>query len=132
MNFPTFLFIFGRVLFGGYFLISGLNHLTQLNAMTGYARSKQVPAPKLAVIVSGLMIVVGGAGVILGAKIGWSVTLIASFLILVTFKMHAFWRISDPNQRLGEKVNFLKNLALLGAVLMMLQISDWPIGYGGY
>lgn len=131
MDFNTFLFVFGRALYGGYFLVSGLNHLTKLSALAGYAASKKVRWPKLAVVVSGLMIILGGAGIILGVKIGWAVALISSFLILVTLKMHAFWRISDPHQRLGEKVNFLKNLALLGATLMMLQINNWPISYGG-
>ena len=132
MDFQTFLFVLGRVLFGGYFLVNGLNHLTKLGAMVGYAKSKKVRSAKLAVIVSGLMIIVGGGGIILGVKIGWSVALISVFLILVTFKMHAFWRVSDAGERMGEKINFLKNLALLGATLMLLQIADWPVGYGGY
>ena len=97
-----------------------------------YAKSKKVRSSKLAVIVSGLMIIFGGAGIILGVKIGWSVSLIAIFLIVVTLKMHAFWRVSDSGERMGEKADFLKNLALLGATLMLLQIADWPVGYGGY
>ena len=132
MDLNTFLFVLGRILFGGYFVVSGLNHLTKLSMLTGYARSKKVPSPRLAVVVSGFMILLGGAGIILGVKIGWSVALLAVFLIVVTFKMHAFWRISDPNQRMSEQVNFMKNLALLGAVFLILQITDWPVGYGSY
>ena len=129
MDFNTFLFVLGRILFGGFFVMNGLNHLAKLNAMTGYAAFKGVKLPKLTVIVSGLMIILGGAGLVLGVKIGWSVAMIAVFLILVTFKMHAYWKVSDPNQKMTEQVNFMKNLALLGAVLMMLMIADWPYSF---
>ena len=30
--------------------------------------------------------------------------------------MHDFWTIEDPMRRMGEQVNFAKNVALLGAV----------------
>ena len=129
MDLNAVLFVFGRILFGGYFVMNGLNHLTKLDALAGYAASKRVPWPKPAVAISGLMILLGGAGIALGVKIGWSVALIAVFLIPVTFKMHAYWKINDPNQKMMEQVNFLKNLALLGAVLMMLMIINWPYSF---
>jgi hypothetical protein len=41
--------------------------------------------------------------------------------------MHRFWDEADPQQRMTESVNFSKNVALLGASMMMMQIEDpWP------
>jgi hypothetical protein len=34
--------------------------------------------------------------------------------------MHAFWKVQDPTVKMGEMVNFMKNIALLGAVLIFL------------
>jgi putative oxidoreductase len=34
--------------------------------------------------------------------------------------MHPFWKVQDPMAKMGEMVNFTKNLALLGAVAMFL------------
>jgi hypothetical protein len=34
--------------------------------------------------------------------------------------MHAFWKVQDPTAKMGEMVNFMKNIALLGAVLIFL------------
>jgi hypothetical protein len=34
--------------------------------------------------------------------------------------MHAFWKLKDPMARMSDMVNFSKNLALLGAVLLLL------------
>ena len=36
--------------------------------------------------------------------------------------MHNFWAITEPNMKMMETVNFYKNMALLGAVLMILFI----------
>jgi uncharacterized membrane protein YphA (DoxX/SURF4 family) len=60
------LLVIGRVLFALLFINSGIAHLTKLEAMTGYAQFKKVPAAKLSVIVTGLMLVVGGLYVALG------------------------------------------------------------------
>ena len=37
-------FLIGRVIVGGFFLMNGFNHFAQFNMMTGYAKSKGVPA----------------------------------------------------------------------------------------
>jgi putative oxidoreductase len=33
--------------------------------------------------------------------------------------MHNFWSVSDPGQRQAEMINFMKNMALLGAALAL-------------
>jgi hypothetical protein len=41
--------------------------------------------------------------------------------------MHRFWDVEDPMQRMGERVNFNKNIALIGSTLMFLAIPQpWP------
>ena len=121
-----YLFLLGRVLLGGYFIMSGYNHFKNLQSYSGYAQSKGVPMPKLAVLVTGAMLALGGLGVLLGVWVNLAILLLALFLIFVTPKMHAYWTITDPMMQMGERVNFYKNLALLGAVLMLLFIpTPW-------
>lgn len=41
--------------------------------------------------------------------------------------MHDFWRVQDAQQRMGEQVNFFKNLALLGGAALAAAIPEpWP------
>lgn len=123
------LFLIGRVVFGVYFLMNGINHLfSKTGMLTGYAQSKGVPSPKLAVYLSGLLIFLGGLGMLLGIYVELSLWLIAVFLLFVTFKMHQFWKVDEPMARMSEMVNFTKNMALLGATLMLLYLasSAWP------
>ena len=118
------LLLIGRVLFGGFFLMMGMMHFKNLKNMTGYAASKGVPSPALAVAGSGLLILLGGLGVILGIFVKISLLFIAIFLFLITPKMHQFWKETDPNKKMAEMQHFLKNMALFGATLALLALSS--------
>ena len=125
------LLLIGRILYGAFFLISGVNHFVKINSYKQYAGMKNVPAASVAVVVSGLLILLGGLSVLLGFWPYIGLLLIAIFLVCVTPKMHAFWSVSDPMARMGEQVNFMKNVALLGAALAMAAIPQpWPMSLG--
>ena len=113
--------LLGRVIFGGYFLYTGIEHFIGLKGLTGYAKSKGLPMPREGVIVSGLALMFGGLGIVLHMYTGFSVLAILVFLIVANVTMHKFWAEKDPMHAMGDKINFLKNLALIGALLMMLQ-----------
>ncbi len=119
--------LIGRVIFGGYFVMAGFKHFINLGEMAGYAGSKGVPAPKLAVAGSGLLLVVGGALVALGWWVSWGCWLIIAFLVPVSFMMHDFWTVDDPAQKQAELVNFTKNWGLIGAALMIASVPYWPM-----
>lgn len=118
-----YLFLVSRILFGGYFIINGINHFRHLSGTAGYAASKGVPFPKAAVIGTGLLLLLGGLGIVLGLYVRFAVLLLVIFLIPVTFKMHQYWKIADPMQKMGEKINFQKNIALAGAAIAYLFIA---------
>jgi len=115
-------FLLGRLLFGGFFIISGIRHFQHLEMMAGFAGSKGVPAAKLGVMASGLLIIAGGISILLGLRPFFGVAMITLFLIPVTFWMHNYWDDKDPMTRINNQVNFMKNLALLGAAWMLLAI----------
>ena len=122
------LFLIGRIIFGGFFIYSGLNHFLGVGMMANYTKMKGVPLPRAAVIITGLMLTVGGLSMVLGAYPKIGIALLAGFLIPVSILMHNFWKIQDPQLKVADKVNFTKNMALLGAVLMFLAIpTPWPL-----
>jgi putative oxidoreductase len=121
------LFVLGRMIFGGYFAYNGINHFLHQKALSQYAEARGVPAVEAAVPATGAMLLAGGASIISGIKPRQGLAAIVGFLLPVTFQMHRFWEEQDPSQRMNELVNFSKNLALVGAALMMLQIEEpWP------
>ena len=122
--------IIGRVLFALIFLASGVNHLTKLEAMTGYATYKKVPAAKLAVVVSGLMILVGGLYIAFGVYADLGALLIAIFLIPTAFLMHAFWKESDATAKQNEQIAFMKDISMAGAALIIFALVGSGADFG--
>jgi putative oxidoreductase len=113
-------FLIGRMIFGGFFLYNGINHLRNRKDMASYAASKGVPAAELAVTVSAMPLLLGGASLLLG----------------VSPIMHDFWRNEDPAERNNNMTSFMKNLALAGAAIALLGVDEpWeasiPVGRPG-
>jgi uncharacterized membrane protein YphA (DoxX/SURF4 family) len=113
-------FLIGRIVFAGILLFLSTAHFTMLNEMTGFAQSKNLPMPKLAVIVSGLVLLLGSLSVLLGWHFRYGALLIFLFLVATAFLMHNFWKIEDPQARMADMAHFFKDLALAGAALMMM------------
>ncbi len=116
------LFIIAHLTVGIYFLNSGLNHLFNVNYLTGYAKSKGVPAAKAGIIISGITFIIGGISLT-----GWIAPIIGLGLIILTLipittMMHDFWNASDPMHRANEKIAFTKNIALIGSLLLILAL----------
>lgn len=120
-------FLLGRTLFGGFFAYNGINHLQYAEEMGRYASSKRVPAAEMAVQATGLMLLAGGVSVMAGVKPRQGLAALVAFLVPVTLQMHRFWEQRDPATRQTEMIQFMKNMALAGAALSLMQLGEpWP------
>jgi putative oxidoreductase len=117
-------FLIGRMLFGGFFLYNGINHLLQAKDMAPYVESKGVPVPELAVKLSGVPLIIGGASLLLGVKPKLGTMAILGFLAGVSPIMHDFWSKEDAGQRQSEMINFAKNMALAGGALALMGVDE--------
>jgi uncharacterized membrane protein YphA (DoxX/SURF4 family) len=118
--------LIGRILFAALFLGSAFGHLTQTEAMAGYAGAKGVPQPRLAVLASGVLMLVGALMVLLGIWMDLGALLLVVFLVPTALLMHPFWKESDAQARQLEMIQFQKDLALAGGALLILAL------YGGF
>jgi putative oxidoreductase len=117
-------FFIGRMLFGGFFIYSGIHHLRSYKSMAPYAESKGVPAPEAAVALTGIPMLIGGASLLLGVKPKLGALAIVCFLGSVSPIMHDFWRNEDPKERMTNMVMFTKNMALAGAALALMGVDE--------
>jgi putative oxidoreductase len=115
----------GRVLFALIFVAS-VGHLFSPESVA-YARAAGVPAPEVAVPVAGVIALAGGLCVAIGFRARLGAGLLLIFLVPVTLWMHAFWRETDPAMIQMQQVNFMKNLALVGAALILAYFGAGPI-----
>lgn len=113
----------GRILFGVLFISSGLVfHLQKRALAVEYARAKGAPFPELSVPLTGVAIAVAGVFVVIGLWVDLAALVIAAFLAVTAYWMHAFWKADDPMERMQEQVHFQKDLALAGAALILLYL----------
>jgi putative oxidoreductase len=125
-------FLIGRILFALLFVSSGVTvHLLQRKQGADYARASGAPAPELLVPLSGVVIIAGALMVVLGLWADLGALLIGGFLIGITPIMHAFWKVEDEQMRAIQSAMFLKNVALLGAAIIIFwlfnQLVDPPL-----
>ncbi len=117
-------FLIGRILFGGFFLYSGISHLRNRKQMASYTASKGVPSPELAVTLSAVPLIAGGTSLLLGIKPKMGALAVAGFLAAVSPIMHDFWRSEDPEQRQNDMISFLKNVALAGGAVALMGVDE--------
>jgi putative oxidoreductase len=121
-------FLIGRLVFGGFFLYNGINHLKERKSLAKYAETKNVPMAEAVVASTGVVLLAGGASILLGIKPKLGTAAIAGFLAGVSPVMHNFWNVQEPGQRMNEMINFSKNMALLGSALALMGIDEpWPV-----
>lgn len=121
------MFLIGRIMFGGFFIYSGIGHFLRIGTLAGFAGAKGVPLPEAAVVVTGLLLLAGGLSILLGTYTSIGLTCLLIFLAPVTLWMHTFWSDTDPNMKMMSSVFFARNVALMGAILMMFIIrTPWP------
>ena len=124
-------YLIGRIIFGSYWLMAALNHFKNLDHMSGYAKAKGTPLPNLAVVGTGVILSAGGLSMLLGVYPVVGIALLIVFLLGVSVQMHSFWKVDDTQLKQIDIINFTKNMALIGALLMFLLVPrPWPMSLG--
>ena len=108
----------GRILIAAIFLISGFGKIGGFEGVVGYIGSKGLPMPEVLAAATILLEVGGGILLVLGYKVRWVSILFFVWLIPTTFIFHRFWGI-DAAQVQAQQINFLKNVSIMGAFLML-------------
>lgn len=121
-----FAVLVARVLLAGMFVYSGFGKLTGFAGTAGFIASKGTPLPEL--MAAGAIAVELGCGLLLlaGYKARWAALAIFLFLIPTTLIFHNFWAAA-PEQLMSQKINFMKNVTIMGGMLMV-----WAFGPGRF
>ena len=118
------LFLIGRIVFSLMFLLYGVRHLTQTEGSAGYAAYKKVPSPRLMVQFTGVAMFLGAVAIILGIWMDLAALGIAIFVTAAGLFMHRFWEEDDVQTRQIEMAQFMKNISIAGAALILVAVSE--------
>lgn len=131
MAFEAEFLLAGRLILGILFLYNGYNHFADFESRKGYAEYKGTPMPGFAVIASGVILVLGALGIMLGIYPVIAAGALATFLIVASPLFHDFWNAGEEEKE-NELNHFLKNVGLLGGTLVLLSTGSeaWTYAVG--
>lgn len=119
---PT-LYRIGRVLLGSLFFISGILKITAFSGVVGYMTSLGVPLATFAVAATIVVEFGGGLAIMAGWNVRPIAIVVALFTVAATLTAHRFWE-ADPANVQNQMNNFLKNISIIGALLMLAATDD--------
>ena len=115
-TFERYLAPTGRVLMGMFFILAGVGKLADIQGTAAYIESVGLPFGGVLALIAAGVELTGGFMLLTGFMGKMAALLLALFVLIVTIPFHGFrmWA-DDPVQQ----VMFMKNIALMGALLFM-------------
>lgn len=120
--YSEYVFLISRLILGFFFLFNSYNHFRNLKTLSQYFKSKNIILPKFSVIFMGILLLIGGLSILFGIYVEVGVLALTLFFLPVTFIVHSFWKESDPQERMVDITNFMKNMAIWAGVLSLLYV----------
>ena len=74
-----------------------------------------------------VLLLIGGLSVLLGLRARWGAVVLIAFLVTTTLIFHNFWAVGAGSVKQVEMVSFMKNLGLIGGLMMIV-----AFGSGGF
>jgi putative oxidoreductase len=111
--------LIGRVLLVALFFLSGVGKISDFAGTAAYIASKGLPLPALGAAIAIVMEI----GVALLVLVGWkaraAALALAVFTVVAAVLFHAYWADADAAARMGDFINFWKNVSIAGGFLMV-------------
>jgi len=117
--------IVGRILIAPLFLLSGFHKITGFSAVAGMMAKAGMPFAEVLLVGSIVLELGGGLMVLLGWHARWGALLLAVFTLSATLIFHNFWAV-DAAQYRSQLNHFMKNLAILGALVYIMAMGSGP------
>ena len=120
--------VLGRVMLSLIFFMSAIgNKIPKFGDTVSYMASEGVPQPQFLLVLAIIFLIAGSLSVILGYKAQTGAALLLVFLILATYFFHDFWTIEDAMKKQMEMISFMKNVALMGAMILIIANGSGPM-----
>lgn len=113
------LLLIGRSLFSLMFIFTGISQLRNYKETVQYLTSQKVPFPKLSALMSSLLSISGGAGIVFHKYSLYGSILIILFLLPATFFGHRFWSVKNKKEKTNQMQHFMKNISLIGGAIVI-------------
>ena len=121
-------YVLGRIMVPAVFVVSGIGKLMNVTVIAKTLETKGFPQPTALGYLVAAIEVIGGLMVLVGFKTRWAALALVLFTIATILVSHNFW-VFEGAQRLAQQSQALKNLAIMGGLLMIAAIGPgrWSV-----
>jgi putative oxidoreductase len=127
--FANLLVLIGRVLISLLFLWSAYEKMRHWHQCSEKLKAKGVPQIHIVMPVGFILEIVGGLSVLLGFMPRFGAILLLIFAIWTTYWTHRFWEIKEHEPRKIERLFFMKSLAIIGGLFLILAVGAGRFGF---
>ncbi len=122
----TFAPLVGRLLIAFIFLQSGWDKLFNFSKTAALMTSKGIPMAEVLLVPVLIILLGGGLMILLGWHAQWAALALVVFLVPATLYFHNYWSYPAA-QQLNQFHHFVKNAAILGALLYIMGMGSGPL-----
>lgn len=117
--------LLGRILLAAIFLWSAIRDIRGFESVAKMMGEKGIPIPSVFLLGAIVFLLLGSIAIILGIKARWGAVLLILFLIPTTVIFHS------PTGSEDQFMQFMKNLALLGGLCLVVANGAGPVSFDG-
>ncbi len=117
IDLESVLWIVGRLLLGGLFVVGGVHHFFGLGGLTQFIASRGVPAAKLVLIVGSVFQTLAGLALIVGYQAFWAAIGLVVFTLIASAMFLNFWN-HEGDARANAIKGWQSNMAIVGGLLV--------------
>lgn len=126
--FQDLLLLLGRICFSGMFIWGAFDRIMNWKGAMNHLKEKHIPYLDMALPTSVALQIIGSLLIFFGFHASLGALLLLIVMIPATYFLHPFWK-SKAADRMYQKHQFMKSVALIGALLMILAVGGghWGI-----
>ena len=122
--------LLGRILLAFIFLQSAFDKVLNYGKTMGLMAVRGVPEPQILLPLAIAALFIGGIMILIGWKARWGALALIVFMIPTTLYFHGYWGYPEVLQ-LNQFHHFVKNLAIIGALFMIMGMSSGALSVDG-
>jgi putative oxidoreductase len=118
--------LLARILLAAIFLISGVRKVMAFPIVAGMMAGKGFPFAEVFLVATIVLEIVGGIMLIANWNAKYAAWALAAFTLAAGAIFHGFWHVwnAPPPQFNNEFNHFLKNVAIVGGLLLVAALAD--------
>jgi putative oxidoreductase len=123
-----FILLIGRIAIAAIFIQSAYGKLSNPAAFASYLAGQGLPLSLPLTYIGIAFEILGALALIVGFQVRYGVLLLFAFTIIATLISHRYWEFAGP-ARETQEVHFLKNLAMIGGLLVLFVNGGGSFGF---